>query len=76
MNKNKNKEYYDKNINPINFIVGDRVLMKNINKNDLKQQWLGPYEVIEIIKPINAIIKRNNKQVRVLLNHLKILKED
>lgn len=74
--KNKNKDYYDKKINPINVKIGDKVLMKNMNKkNKLEQHWLGPFEVVEINSPVNVSILKNNKKTVVHMNHLKLFNQ-
>lgn len=51
--------------------------MKNMKKkNKLEPNWLGPFEVIEINEPVNVTIIKNNKPIRVHMNHLKLYKED
>jgi len=64
--KSKAKNNYDKHINPIELNIGDKVLMKNMNKkNKLEPNWLGPYEITEVHEPVNVSIKKNNKIIRV-----------
>lgn len=75
--KTKAKSNYDKHINPIELKIGDKVLMKNMNKkNKLEPNWVGPYEVMEVHEPVNLSIKKNNKIIRVhIMNHLQLFKE-
>jgi len=74
--KLKSKTNYDKHINPIELEIGDKVLMKNIKKkNNLEPNWIGPYEVVEVHEPVNVSIMKNNKVVRVHMNHLQLFKE-
>lgn len=74
--KNKSKMTYDKNVNVISIKVAENVLMKNMNKkNKLEPNWLRPLEVIEINEPVNVTIIKNNKHVRVHMNHLKLYTE-
>ena len=74
--KVKSKTNYDKHINPIELEIGDKVLMKNMKKkNKLEPNWIGPYEIVEVHEPVNVSIMKNNKVVRVHMNHLQSFKE-
>jgi len=76
--KKKAKITYDKHVNVISIKVADKVLMKNMNKKKkLEPNWLGHFEVrIEINEPVNVTIIKNNKHVRVHMNHLKLYNEE
>lgn len=56
--KQKNKEYYDKQCNPINLNVGDRVYVyKNNKEHKYGSPYDGPYTVEEILSPVTVKIK-------------------
>lgn len=47
--KATNKKYYDKKLNEVKIKVGDRVLVKNLNKKGkFDNVWKGPFDVIEV----------------------------
>jgi len=74
--KLRSKANYDKHINPIELVIGDKVLMKNMKKkNKLEPNWIGPYEIVEVHEPVNVSIRKNNKIVRVHMNHLQLFNE-
>ncbi|KAF0718421.1 zinc finger BED domain-containing protein 1-like [Aphis craccivora] len=75
--KNKSKQAYDKNVHLLVIKLNDKVLMKNMKrKNKLEPNWLGSFEVIEINESVNVTIIKNNKHVRVHMNHLKLYKKE
>jgi len=45
-------------------------------QNKLDPNWLGPYEIVEIHEPVNVSIIKNNKIVRVHMNHLQLFNEE
>ena len=50
--------------------VGDRVLLKNHNKqNKLDLHWLGPYTV-KSVKDNKCILKTGNYEVKSNINHI------
>ena len=70
--KNKMKSKYDRNIYPLNFKVGDKVLVRNYARiNKLEPYYLGPYEIVNIDRP-NLIIKIRNKNKTVHMNNTKL----
>lgn len=70
--KMKNKEYYDRKLNPSNFDTGDMVLLRNHTNSKLGARYDGPYEIIEIVSPTNTKIKISAKENRIVHNnHLK-----
>ena len=73
--KEKNKEYYDKNINPSSFQPGDKIFLKNEatskGKNKkLSSVWSGPFEILST-KGVNSTSSVNNKPLLVHNNRLK-----
>jgi hypothetical protein len=74
--KEKNKLYYDKNANLVNFEPGDKVWMLNKKRNGkLSAIKNGPYEVISIDSNENTTIMINNKFKRVHNNLLSTCNE-
>lgn len=70
--KNNSKAYYDKNTAPINFEIGDLVLLKvNTSRKKLEPLYHGPYEIVEINSKENSTILINRKLRKVHNNHLK-----
>jgi len=70
--KNKSKEYYDKQLRPHTFHIGDKVLLKNESKkHKLSQIWIGPYSVVRIPGEVNTTIKIGKRTVTVHNNRLK-----
>lgn len=60
--KIRSKYYYDKRINPQQFRIGDKVyLLKKPNKGKLGDQYVGPYELVEILSNNNVKIRINEK---------------
>ena len=71
--KEKSKFYYDKNINPQNFKVGDDVFLLEGGKiHKFANQYSEPYEVLEILGKGNVKIKKKNTSKVVNLNRLKL----
>jgi hypothetical protein len=73
--KEKSKEYFDKRSNKVTLNIGDKVLLydetvRRGRSKKLNRQWIGPYEVIGIVK-VNATIKKGRKLQKVHTNKLK-----
>lgn len=76
-NKHKAKTFYDKRINPLSIVEGDKVLLRNERNipgrnKKLESIYMGPYEVIQIKNPTNTVIKVGKKLVTVHNNRLKL----
>lgn len=54
--KEKNKAYYDRKSNVVNFNVGDYVLLKKENRSKLDPLWTGPHTITDIISDTNSRI--------------------
>jgi Integrase zinc binding domain/Chromo (CHRromatin Organisation MOdifier) domain/Integrase core domain len=57
--QDRQKYYFDKNVRPVTFAVGQKVLLstKNINlkhpgSNKLLPRWIGPFTIVEQVGPI------------------------
>ena len=78
--KIQRKTYFDKKAKPLNFLVGNKVLLKDdqprleLNKK-LCPVWLGPYEVLSTPTAVNTKIMVNNRPVLVHNNRLKTFKQ-
>lgn len=72
--KETRKNNYDKSINPIVYKPGDFLLLKNETGSKLDTLYLGPYVVIEDLRP-NVKINMNGKTVTVHKNRTKLYKE-
>lgn len=71
--KIKNKEQYDKKLNPINVKVGDKVFVRKPHKeHKYATPYEGPYTVEEILSPVNVKIRKRNKIVKVHTDKLTI----
>lgn len=71
--KEKNKTYYDKRANPMNFKEGDAVfLLKEPQKGKFADQYTGPHKVLEILPNHNVKIQYGNTTRVVHSNKLKI----
>ena len=71
--KEKSKFYYDKNINPQNFKIGDNVFLLEEGKiHKFANQYSRPYEVLEILGKGNVKIKIKNTSKVVNLMIFKI----
>ena len=73
--KVRSKEHYDKETEPVEISVGDRVLLydetvRRGRSKKLSAEWIGLYEVVELNK-VNATIKRGRKLIKVHVNRLK-----
>ena len=67
----KSKARYDKTSKIKSLNIGDRVLLLlSKHNNKLEKQWEGPYEVIEVISPVNYKININNKHKIFHINML------
>lgn len=75
--KQNSKLSYDKNTAPVNFHIGDSVLLKvNSTRKKLEPLYHGPYEIIELNSNENSTIRINNKLKKVHNNHLKKFHSD
>lgn len=83
--KEKSKLVYDRNINPVEFNVGERVLLSGTTVRQgrsakLGQNMQGPYEVVEKVGDTNYKIKMGREISEVHGNRLKryheIMKSD
>ena len=74
--KERSKEYYDRNINTPLFTVGDKVLLhaKKIRRGrsaKLSPPFIGPYETIDV-DDVNITLKLpKNRTLKVHANRLK-----
>lgn len=59
--KEKRKNKYDSYLNPVNYNIGDLVLLKNNPENKLQPLYKGPYEVMKVENP-NVILNIKNKE--------------
>lgn len=74
--KETSKTYYDKNINPIKFEVGNLVLVRQeARPNKLIQIWSGPYPIISIKSAENSEIQLKKRKVVIHNNRLKSFNE-
>lgn len=64
--KERSKRYYDKRINPRKFKVGDLVLLLKEPTKKLEDQYVGPYEIIEILDNNNVKIRINAKTIKIV----------
>ena len=70
--KEQTKTYYDRNIRPVSFSIGNKVLLKNAaKKGKLSPEWTGPYDVIDVPSDVNTVIQIGKKKRRVHNNRLK-----
>lgn len=76
ISKQKSKERHDKNINPVDFKIGDRVwFIKEPKPGKLeKNQNLGPFEILRFTDKGSIIINYNGKPKTVHPNKLVIAK--
>lgn len=74
--KTKTKDYYDRNIRPIDFKVGDKVLIRNNFKKGegrkLQPLYIGPYVIVDVISDTNVKIKIDGKLKIYHKNNIKI----
>lgn len=49
--KNRRKEQFDNNINPISVNINDKIYLKNENRRKLDSFYLGPYKITKIDEP-------------------------
>lgn len=63
------KQNYDKNINEIQYKIGEKIKIKNDSGHKLESSYIGPYVVIDI-QNTNIIAKneKNNKVVKIHKN--------
>jgi len=76
MQKERSKEYHDRNINTPLFAIGDKVLLHDEKVREgrsakLSSPWTGPYEIIDI-DDVNISLKvPRNRTLKVHANRLK-----
>lgn len=67
-----NKVYYDKNTKVSEYKLGDKVLLTNeARETKLHQPFIGPFEVMAIVSPVNLKIRIKNKDKVVHINRVK-----
>lgn len=74
--KEKNREYYDRNTNVPLFVEGEKVLLhyKKVHcckSVKLSQPWIGPYEIISVDDVNITVILPRKKILKVHANRLK-----
>jgi hypothetical protein len=70
--KQANKQIYDKRENPINFQIGENILVINENKeHKFDELYRGPYEILDIPTEENCLIKIGRKTKLLHKNKLK-----
>lgn len=70
--KENSKIHYDIYTNPVKFVKGDLVLLKNENKKGkLTPSWLGPFEIENILSDENSVINVGRQSKTVHNNRLK-----
>ena len=76
MSKEESKIYYDRFINPIEFKIGDKVLLiKEPKPGKLKKDnYQGPFDIIKVNKNNNVIIDYKGKAKTVHTNKLSLVK--
>lgn len=67
--KNRNKNYFDRKTNIINFKVGDKIKILNEPYNKFKFIYSGPFNIISIEKD-NVIIDLNGKAYKIHKNRI------
>jgi hypothetical protein len=76
LQKERSKEYHDRNVNTPLFSVGDKVLLydKKIRRGrsaKLSPPWIGPYEITDV-DDVNVTLKLpKNRTLKVHANRLK-----
>lgn len=78
--KERSKETYDKRTRPVEFQIGDKVLLydetiRRGRSKKLMSQWIGPYRIIEKNSGVNYTIKVRKKTIKVHANRLKLFIE-
>lgn len=70
--KNTNKQIYDKRKNPINFEIGEQVLVLNETKDHkFDELYKGPFEILDIPSNENCLLKIGRKTKLLHKNKLK-----
>lgn len=70
--KERNKTYYDEGALPKEYMVGDKVWLKNESRpTKLHNPFIGPYEVTEVISDVNVKLRIKGKDKIVHLNRIK-----
>lgn len=67
--KKRNKEYYDKKINPVNFKEGDKVKIQVEPYDKFKFTYSGPFEILDIQNE-NLIIDLHGRKYRINKNRV------
>lgn len=74
--KERAKTRYDNNIKNIaNFLVGDSVMLRIPNPNNLDSKWDGPYEIIRKGFNENYVIRKSGRNRFKWLNKLVLVEE-
>lgn len=68
-NKIKNKQYYDRKINPMTIAVGDKVLVRNEAGHKHDAVYKGPFQVVEVNESNLVIEMPNNKRKTIHKNN-------
>ena len=69
--KEKQKKYYDKNAKRVEFEVGTKVLLKEMEKisGKFNMRWEGPFSIAERKGNVNyKIISQNGKKLLIVLS--------
>ena len=68
------KNYYDMDINPKDFIIGEFVYVYNEEAKKLEERWNGPYEIIDVFENYNVEILIDHKKKITKIVHMNRLK--
>lgn len=79
LNVAKSKIYYDRNVRKTEYVVGDKVWLLNSERKKglspkLSKSWKGPFEIIDVLGPVNYKIRMLNGKKRVIV-HVNRLKK-
>ena len=65
--KERSKYYYDRRVNPQRFLLNDKVyLLKELRKNKLSDQYIGPFTIIEVLPKNNVRIRISATRTRIV----------
>lgn len=72
LQKERSKNIYDRNSSPMEFQVGEQILVRNeTRKNKLEGIWKGPFPITEINSAENVTVLIKNKNVQLHVNRIK-----
>lgn len=75
--KISNKKRYDIKTKIVQYKVGDKILITNEGRDTkLHNPFIGPFEITEIVSPVNVRIKKNNKDKIVHITRTKKFNEN